>query len=68
MSESIEDALERAAAAIEARIANCHQEVECPRCGVPVGVKCHRLGQRGDWRAPLKHPHRERWAKVVPYR
>lgn len=70
MSTDPEDDFERAmlVAADEAneRIANCHTEVACPKCGAPVGARCYRVGTRSA--TPLKHPHRERWTRVVAAR
>jgi hypothetical protein len=57
------------AARLEARIAACHEEVACPRCGMRKGHRCVGLvhGRRAGNRE-LKKPHRERWALVVPPR
>lgn len=63
-------AMEAAVAELNERVANVHDEVECPRCGSPVGMRC-RLVQRphyGAGPAPagrppgreLKHSHAER--------
>lgn len=62
--EAIERRLMAAADEANARIASCHEEVACPKCLAPVGVKCTNL--RGG--SELKHPHRERWTQVVPAR
>lgn len=69
----VEARLLLAAAEAEARIASCHEEVACPACGAPVGVRCRQLRSRtGKTYAikdsELKHPHRRRWSQVVPPR
>jgi hypothetical protein len=65
-----ERALIAAAEELNARIANCYEEVDCPKCGAPVGVRCYRVGATRfrTFATPLKHPHRERWTRVVPAR
>jgi hypothetical protein len=59
------------AAAEEAneRIRTCHERVACPLCGAPVGTRCRRVNAISSLsRAPLKHPHRQRWTLVQPAR
>ncbi len=72
MTYDIEAALRQAAADAEARIANCHEHVHCPRCLARVGVRCRRAVIDCDGHLTLgrtlKHPHRERWTQVVPAR
>ena len=59
-----ERAMTRVVAEMEQRIADCHHEVPCPRCGAELHVECRSL-RNGR---PVKHPHRERWTQVVPER
>ena len=52
----------KAAAALEERIANIHQERPCPKCGARVGERCYSL--RPSYcctPSHTKHPHRERY-------
>lgn len=67
----IEAVMRATAAELEARIEDCHMEVDCPRCCMPVGRRCVRARPGGGRAYPLrelKHPHRERWTRVVPAR
>lgn len=69
--EGTERALLAAAEAANERIASCHEVEGCPKCGMPVGVRCVRMLPSGFLREPFvhtKHPHRERWTLVVPAR
>lgn len=60
----------RAVDELNARVASCHERVECPKCGAPVGMRCRRVqrphygaGPAPAGRPPgreLKHPHDER--------
>lgn len=36
----VEEALTRAAAEANERVARCHELVACPRCSAPVGSRC----------------------------
>lgn len=58
------------AARLQERIATCHEVVDCPRCHALIGERCRRVrGYRTPPPSePLKHPHRERWTRVVPER
>jgi hypothetical protein len=59
-----ERAMTHTVADIERRIAGCHHEAACPRCGAEVGKKCRSLRDG----SLTKHPHRERWTQIVPAR
>lgn len=74
--------LAEAAAARMKLIDTCHERVACPKCGAPVGERCHKLSSRPARDAPLamrerssptppveaKNPHEERWRQEVPPR
>lgn len=68
-------AMQQTAAALERRLATCHERTFCPACGAVLGDRCHRKGAlyipgydgygKPAW---LKHPHRERWEQETPAR
>jgi hypothetical protein len=52
--DPVEQALIAAAEELNARIANCHEEVDCPKCGAPVGEQCRSMnGGAGVRRWPI---------------
>src|SRR5207244_3378441 len=46
---SIEEAMRRRAAALNARVASCHETVACPRCSAPRGLPCASLRGFGGY-------------------
>lgn len=57
---------DEAVADTNALIDTCHERRACPRCGAPLGERCHSLA-RSSTASPrtVKHPHRERWGVPV---
>lgn len=57
---------ETAAEDLNQRITNVHEFVVCPKCDMPVGIRCKRMGAHGakplTYDRDLKNPHRERIA------
>lgn len=68
MTDPTEQALIARADALNARIANCHTEVACPRCRAPVGERCRNMTRSYLRGRPIKHPHEARWTLVVAKR
>jgi predicted RNA-binding Zn-ribbon protein involved in translation (DUF1610 family) len=63
MRDATEAALMAAADRLSERVATVHERHQCPRCGMPEGVRCIAMRAGGFSREPaveVKHPHMER--------
>lgn len=65
-ASATEQRLLAAAAAANELIRTAHERRDCPRCGMPKGRPCVRVGMGKP--VSLKHSHQQRWEQEVPAR
>jgi hypothetical protein len=65
-ASATEQRLLAAAEAANELIRTAHERLDCPRCGMPKGRRCVRVGMGRP--VELKHSHQQRWEQEVPAR